>query len=635
MRSRVTPLIVAVLLLCGVAACVPTPAARSTAVTDGRAGVSLVPQPRFVRAFGAAFVWPKRVRIRARSPQERRVGNLLAHFLAANGVSATIESDEANADVRLEAGTGRAPGVGSEGYVLGASRAGVRLEANTGAGLFYGLQSLEQLSVAGIHGLTTPGTTVRDWPRYAWRGMQLDVSRHFFAPAVVERFIDVAAHYKFNVFQWHLTDDQAWRIAIPRYPRLTRVGACQAGTCAYYTLEQIREVVRYARDRYVTIVPEIEVPGHSEAALRAYPQYGCDRAPGTGVYCPTQTTFTFLQNVLAEVAALFPSPYVHLGGDEVDPAPWRRSAYVRALMRRERFTTFPQVQGYITRRLQAFLHTRGKRLAGWDEILQPGVARSAIVTSWRGTKMVVAAVRGGNDVVVATDGPLYFDAFQGERVQEPPASPHMATLAEVYDFDPTPDGLEEAEARRILGAQGSMWTEHIASPEHLFYMAFPRELALSEIVWTPSAEKNWASFLTRLPAQLAWLERNHYPFRIPAPRIAVTGGTINFVAIPGFEQRVDARTDALQVRVKLNEPVRNALLRYTTDGSEPSAASPAYSKPLRLRVNTPGGVRLAVTAFLSGGRRSSTSRCAIRHGTTRWVLARRNASHRWDALVSP
>lgn len=594
----------------------------------------IVPQPRSLHANGDGYSWPKHVRIRANSALERSSARQIAQFLATGGISAAIVAD-GSAGVRLDVGTRRAPGVGAEGYVLTASRTGVRIAANSGAGAFYALQSLEQLSFRNASGLRTPGAIVRDWPRYTWRGMHLDVSRHFFSPAVVERFIAAEAHYKFNVFHWHLTDDLAWRIGIPRYPRLAQIGSCHRGVCAFYTPAQIREVVSYARERFVTVVPEIEIPGHSGAAIRAYPQYACDRTPGTNVYCPTESTFAFLRRVLDDVATLFPGPYVHVGGDEVDTVSWRRSPYVHELMRRERLATYPQVQAVITRRIQADLQRRGKRLVGWDEILQPGLAVSAIVMSWHGTKMTVDSVRRGHDVVVASDGPLYFDAFQGERAQEPRATAHMSTLAQVYDFNPTPDGLSRGKAARILGAQANLWTERIVTPQQLFYMAFPRELALAEILWTPSAGKNWDSFLARLPAQLAWLDRNRYAYRIPAPRIVVHGGRINFVGVAGHVQDADARTDAPRVRVVLSEPAGNAVLRYTTDGREPSAASAAYVGPLQLTVDNSRSVALDVAAYLPDGRRSSISQCVITRASTREVLARVNASHTWAALVSP
>ena len=643
MGLRPALIIVAVLALCcaGAFAWTRAPHAErlsrhTSAIASGGSAtiVSIVPEPRFIRMNGSAFQWPAHVIIRARSAAERNTGTELARFLAAGGVSASFLNDGGHANVWIEAGAGRVRGVGAEGYDLSASRAGVRIAANSGAGLFYGLQTLEQLSIFGPHGLLTPGALVRDWPRFAWRGMHLDVSRHFFAAPVLMRFIDLEAHYKLNVFHWHLTDDQAWRIAIPRYPRLAETGACHAGKCEYYTPEEVRAIVRYARARYVTVIPEIEIPGHSQAALRAYPQFACDRTPGVDVYCPTEATFAFLQNVLDRVAALFPGPYVHIGGDEVDPSSWRRSRYVRALMRSKRLENGAQLQAYMTRRIAAYLRSRGKRLVGWDEILSPWTSRGAIVMSWHGAKTVMAAVRRRNDVVVAADGPLYFDAFQGERAQEPRATEHMSTLAQVYDFNPVPDGLASGEEHRILGAQANLWTERIATPEHLFYMALPRELALAEILWTPSAGKNWASFLKRLPAQLAWLDNNHYGYRIPAPRMSVTGGRLSFVGVPGFVQRAAARTDAREVRVTLSEPAPNASLHYSLDGSDPLAASPVYVRPLIVRLDR-GGVTVAVAAFLRDGRRSSISRCAIRRVSTRELRTPRNASHTWDALVSP
>jgi|GEM_PF-734143 len=597
--------------------------------------LGIVPQPRSVTAYSATYPLPASIAISASNADERNVAGFAAQFLHERGITASIVAAGAPAILRLEqiaqAVYPAAPVRGA--YTLHIGSDGITIRANDGAGLFYGLQTLEQMfpgnGTSAIH-----YAEIGDAPAFSWRGIHLDVSRHFFGVPVVERYIDVAAHYKLNVFHWHLTDDQGWRIEIKRYPRLTQIASCRAGTqidkdptdldgkryCGYYTQQQIRGVVAYAKRRYVTIVPEIEMPGHSTAALAAYPQYACSPGPFqvaqtwgvlSEIYCPTEQTFTFLSGVLAEVAQLFPGTYVHAGGDEVPKNAWRKSAFVHALMQRERLQTYDAVQGYFERRIERSLRALDRRMVGWDEILDAGVTQTATVMSWRGDVGGIRAAKRGNDVVMSPDRPLYFDAYQGDENDEPEAIGNLSTPQMIYDYDPTPRTLDAEQAKHVLGVQGNLWTEYIGTESYLFYMLLPRELALSEIAWTPRALHNWDSFVTRTRTQYAWLDAHHYNYRIPNPTFS-TNATLRMSNVSPSVRTVSAQTDASSVDVSIDDEVAGAAIRYTTDGSTPTAASAGYTGPLHYALQP--GERITVTAIavLPGGRTSTPSELILR-----------------------
>ncbi|MEA2666134.1 MAG: hexosaminidase [Candidatus Eremiobacteraeota bacterium] len=569
------------------------------------AAVPVVPHPRYARVGSGLYLWPPRAHIALRGLGEGIVARDLRSVLAANGVRVTLPApDRAHAPANITLEVARVPDarLGDEGYELRVDRRGVTMRANTEHGLFYALRTLEQLSSRSASGFTSQAVTVVDRPEYRWRGIHLDVARHFFPVPVVERYIDLAAHYKLNTFHWHLTDDQAWRLRSHRYLAL---GAGRES----YSEADVREVVAYAARRYVTVVPEIDLPAHADAALRAYPNLACAH----GTLCTTGAGLAFARGVLGDAAALFPSLYVHTGGDEV-PSP--------ALAAQPRFTND----------LEGYLRARGRRLVGWDEILTPRLSPRAVVMVWTSRKRAAEAVRHGNDVVLAS-GALYFDAAQGDAAQEPRASAHMSTLEQVYDYVVMPSGLSAREARHVLGAQANLWTEHVATPERLFAMALPRELALAEVLWTPRERKSWGSFLARLPAQLAWLDAHGYPFRIPNASFALSGGPARFKAVPGHVQAVRTWTAAPSLTVTLSVPLGGAAIRYTTDGSAPSAASRLYRGPFTVALGA-APVRLRAAAFYHG-RAGAVSECAIARTSRFSLRAHRNASASWSALVSP
>ncbi|HKJ01954.1 MAG TPA: family 20 glycosylhydrolase [Longimicrobiales bacterium] len=468
---------------------------------------------------------------------------------------------------------------------------------------------------------------VADAPRFPYRGMHLDVARHFFGPDFVKRYIDQLARYKINRFHWHLTDDQGWRIEIKRYPRLTEVGARRAETMVeknfepfvgdstpyggFYTQDEIRDVVAYARERYVTIVPEIEMPGHSLAALAAHPGLACTPGPfevGTrwgvyeDIYCPREETFEFLENVLTEVMDLFPGPYIHIGGDEAPKARWEASDVARDVIRREGLADEEELQSWFVQRIARFLDAHGRRLIGWDEILEGGLAPNATVMSWRGTEGGIDAARQGHDVIMTPSSHLYLDFYQGDPAQEPLAIGGYLPLERVYAFEPVPAELTPAEARHILGAQGNLWTEYIATEEHAEYMAFPRALALAEVTWSPASARGFADFARRLPWQLDRLDAAGIHYRIPD----VTG----LDGAGGDRLTLDKK-----VTLTLGAPARG-VIRYTLDGSEPLTTSPAYRSPLEVNVED-GPAVVAARVFLADGRAGPVRRATFTRATPR------------------
>jgi hexosaminidase len=434
--------------------------------------------------------------------------------------------------------------LGPEGYRLEVRPGVVTIIASAAAGAFYATQTLRQLLPPAVFrsarvddvAWTMPAVSITDRPRFPWRGMHLDVSRHFMPKEFVEKYIDLLALHKMNRFHWHLTDDQGWRIEIKKYPRLTQVGAWRDQTLVgkpdrdstknvfdrkrhggFYTQDDIREVVEYARERFVTIVPEIEMPGHSQAAIAAYPALGnfgdSIFRPWTiwGVSAhivnPSDSTIAFMENVLSEVMALFPGPYVHIGGDEAVKTEWKASARAQARMKAHDLKTEDELQSWFTSRIGAFLTAHGRRLIGWDEILEGGLAPNAVVMSWRGTAGGIAAARAGHDVVMTPASHTYFDRYQSSSTNaEPLAIGGFLPIDTVYSYEPVPAELAPAAATHVLGTQGQVWTEYIEGPKNVEYMAFPRECALAEVAWTPAARKNFADFMTRLPRHLERLE---------------------------------------------------------------------------------------------------------------------------------
>lgn len=392
-------------------------------------------------------------------------------------------------------------------------------------GVFYALQSLLQLvSTDSLGNLRIPCVQINDESRFQWRGMHLDVSRHFFSKEFVKKYIDYLAMYKMNTFHWHLTDDQGWRIEIKKYPKLTQVGGRRNGTLishassetpimdttnygGFYTQDDVREIVAYAKARHITVVPEIEMPGHAKAAISAYPFLSCtgkqievEKTWGVfeEVFCTKDSVFDFMENVLTEVMELFPSTYIHVGGDECPKVAWKTCPICQARIKELGLKNEEELQSYFIHRIEKFLNSHHRKLIGWDEILQGGLSPHSAVMSWQGEEGGIAAAKKGNNVVMTPDSYCYLNYYQGDPANEPMAIGGYTTLEKVYSYDPTPASLNLAEQKYILGAQGNMWTEYIDSGKLLEYMLFPRLCALSEVVWSPKAVKNFVDFRTRL-----------------------------------------------------------------------------------------------------------------------------------------
>lgn len=409
-----------------------------------------------------------------------------------------------------------------EGYLLTVGRTGISVEARTQAGLFYGMQTLVQL--IAVNGKNLPRLEITDFPRFPYRGLHLDVGRHMFPPEFIKRYLDLMARFKFNHFHWHLTEDQGWRIEIKKYPKLQEMAAWRNETIVghagksdhydgqryggFYSQEEIRDIVRYAAERHITIIPEIEMPGHSRAALAAYPSLGCTGGPYTvattwgvfdDVYCAgKEETFVFLQDVLDEVMELFPGTYIHIGGDEVPKKRWKECRHCQQRIRKEKLKNEHELQSYFIQRIEKYLNSKGRQIIGWDEILEGGLAPNATVMSWRGEEGGIAAARQQHAVIMTPGNWCYLDHYQASPETEPLAIGGLTPVEEVYSYEPLPEALSETEQKFILGAQGNVWTEYMKTPDHVEYMVYPRALALAEVVWSPREKKNYPDFLHRL-----------------------------------------------------------------------------------------------------------------------------------------
>lgn len=488
------------------------------------------------------------------------------------------------------------PLIGTEGYTLTVGKDGILIAANARAGIIYGMQSLFQTlpQVQTNRELKVPAMEITDYPRFKWRGMHLDVGRHFFSADVVKAYIDLIAAYKINTFHWHLVDDQGWRIEIKKYPALTAVGAWrvdrtdrpwdirpqakpgqEATYGGYYTQEQIKEVIAYAKIRNVNIVPEIEMPGHVASAIAAYPNLSCSQKtqlPLTGGnysgassnYCAgNEEVFTFLEEVLNEVVALFPSKYIHIGGDEVDKTSWKSCPRCQARMKTLGLKNENELQSYFITRMEKFLISKQKRMIGWDEILEGGLAPEATVMSWRGEAGGIEAAKMNHEVVMTPDYPLYFDHYQAGPEGEPLAFGGFNTLKKVYHYEPVPKELNAEQAKYVLGAQANIWTEHITTKEHLEYMLLPRMLALAEVVWSPVQAKSWDAFSERLKYHFKGFEQKGYRFSPGNYTVAIKPAVIN-----------GKLTAAL-----LSDAV-NGEIFYTLNGDVPTIGSLKYTGPV-------------------------------------------------------
>jgi hexosaminidase len=509
-----------------------------------------------------------------------------------------------------------------ESYALRIDEAGIHLQAPSARGLFYGLQTLRQLLEQSSAADGLPHLAIQDAPRFGWRGLHLDVGRHVFPMAYIKKQLDLMARYKFNTLHWHLTDDQGWRLQSDRYPRLTEVGAWRKQTPIYsrtgetrydgkryggfYTQAQAREIVDYARKLHITVVPEIEMPGHAVAALAAYPELACTPGPfqvrvdwgvDDNVFCPSEQTFAFIEGMLDEVLAIFPSEYIHVGGDEAPTVRWEQSALAQDIIRREGLKDEHALQGWFMRRVEAYLQQHGRRMLAWDEMLAGDPARSTTIMAWRGVDEGIKAARRGHDVVMTPVSYAYFDYCQSVSSDEP-YCPGQLPISQVYAFDPVPEALTPAQARHVVGGQANLWTEHIRTAEHAEYMLWPRALAMSEVLWTPQAARQWRAFEQRLAPQFAALGRLDVNFRIPEVQ-GIHGDVLSLQP---------------QARVALAAPLADAAIVYTLDGSTPGAGSATYRTPLALALGE-APVTLAARLRLADGRLGPVTRASYARTT--------------------
>lgn len=600
--------------------------------TLSTAAINLIPQPSRITTTGGYYSLNENTTI-AVTPETEQIGHYLAQIITKHtGWEPTVlplsNRDEPDLIIlTIDSLTGS----GDEGYHLNIDEKQLLLSAASPAGVFYGCQTLRQLLPSRpqeIEQVKQSGTwqiptlRISDSPRFAWRGMMLDVSRHFFPKEFIKDLIDYLAYHKLNTFHWHLMDDQGWRVEIKQYPKLTEIGAWRVeregqlwhqrplqepGETAtyggYYTQEEIREIVAYAKERFITIVPEIEMPAHITCALAAYPELSCTGGPFTvppgsiwplkDIYCAgRETTFQFLENVLTEIIDLFPSTYIHVGGDEANKGEWEKCDSCQARIIAEGLQNEAELQSYFIRRIERFLKSKNRKLIGWDEILEGGLAPDAAVMSWRGTKGGIAAARAGHEVVMSPVSHCYLNCYQGELYLEPLAQSRYLPLSKVYSFDPVPDQLSAEQARFIIGAQANLWAEFVPTPEHAEYMLFPRLSALSEVLWSPESTRDWETFRHRIIDFMPFYEFYGINYSTSSNQVRLLTKLHKF-------------RKGLTIRMYTETP--DLALHYTLDGSIPTPAAPLYSRPIRIKQSAD----LRAAALEDGKTTSPVSRLSI------------------------
>ncbi|HVS93885.1 MAG TPA: family 20 glycosylhydrolase [Mucilaginibacter sp.] len=573
--------------------------------------IAIIPEPVSVTPTEGEYILPKAIVISAPVKPEMKevIATLRQRFSVPTGAHVTVLTSAAKPAIRLLLNKTADTVIGNEGYYLSVTKNGIAIRANGPAGLFYGVQSLVQLfpkeivsdkKVSGVQ-WAAPCVQITDYPRFKWRGLMLDVARHFFTKQEVEQYIDNMSKYKYNILHMHLTDDEGWRIEIKSLPRLTTVGAYNVKKVGYfgtfpppgpdepkdyggfYTQEDIKEIVQYAKDRFMNILPEIDVPGHSLAAVVAYPELSC--TPGADKYqvrsgehfmnftkegikagidntlCPAnEKVYVFLDKVLTEVARMFPFGYIHMGGDECAKNFWEQSDSVKALMQREHLTTQEQVQSYFEKRVEKIVESKGKKFLGWDEILEGGLAPDAIVMSWRGVKGGIEAAKMGHEVVMSPTTYAYLDYMNGDPAIEPRVY-SMLRLSKVYSYNPVPDSVD---SKLIIGTQANLWTEQVYNTRHMEYMTWPRAFAVAENAWTPNARKNWDDFVGRVEKHLARFDVAQIKY---APSM--------YDPIFNIKMRPDSTME-----VELQTEVKGLDIYYSFDNSFPDNFYPKYTAPL-------------------------------------------------------
>ena len=594
------------------------------AVQAQQPAIHLIPQPVDLQTSTGAYTLTKATNVGYNKPEARAVAEMLVQKLnVPTGLGLTAQTGKKGVIQLNLLDTDNAQ-IGREGYILEATSKGIVISANQPAGLFYGMQTLLQLLPKEIESRkaakatwTIPAVKITDYPRFGWRGIMLDVSRNFFSKADVKTYIDEIARLKYNTFHWHLTDDNGWRIEIKSLPKLTSVGAWRVpraghfgeradpkpGEAAtdggFYTQEDIKEIVRYAQERNVTIVPEIDVPGHSMAAIAAYPELSCTKNPNTYVNPGTafsewygngtfkmlventldpseEKVYEFLDKVFTEVAALFPNQYIHVGGDECYKGYWAEDASCQELMKKLKIHHVEDLQGYFMGRVEKILTAKGKKLLGWDEILEGGISPGATVMSWRGIKGGIEAAQLGHDVVMTPTTFAYIDYNQGDPTIDPPIYAGLR-VSKSYSFEPVPDGVD---AKYILGGQGNLWSEQIPSLRHAQYMTYPRAWALADVYWSPKTSKNWDNFARRM--------ETHFE-RADVAEINYSKAVYDAIIKTSMKDG--------KLMLELGSELADLDIFYTLDDTMPDRYSTKYTQPVAI---PDGPVNLRVITYRQG-----------------------------------
>lgn len=561
-----------------------------------RKRIHLIPEPVSVKEQSGEFILDNSVSLYLK-PKDKQLQQSLKWFSDKIQLSTGVNINHTNGSKKIIIAINESMDntIGKEGYQLKVTPENVTLTANTAAGAFYGLQTIIQLLPPDIEAKTKsntnwtiPAVEITDYPRFGWRGLMLDVSRHFFTKQEVKNFIDEMVKYKYNTFHWHLTDDQGWRIEIKSLPELTKKGAFSVkrtgkwGTFlpalaneeptygGYYTQDDIREIVKYAHDRYVTILPEIDVPGHSLAMITTYPslsstqkQYSVNAGWRTlpqddnSLDPSNENVYKTLDKVFTEVAKLFPCPYIHVGGDEAYKGYWEKNPNCQKLMAKEGLKNVEELQSYFIKRLEKILQSKGKKLIGWDEILQGGIAPEATVMSWRGMNGGIEAAKMNHPVVMTPWDYVYLDLYQGDPLVEPDTY-GLCRLSDSYNYEPVPEGIDE---KLILGGQGNLWTESVPTFRHLEYMVWPRSIALAEVYWSPKSKKNWPDFFDRL---------EHEFIRLDAADINYAKSCYNVIFKP-------LRGEGGDLSITMNTEVPGLDIYYTFDNTNPDLHAAKYN----------------------------------------------------------
>jgi hexosaminidase len=608
------------------------------AQTDANMGI--IPAPVSVIKKTGTFKLDKTVVLVSADSKNEKIADLLNTAIVAKGGFALREAKSSGAERAVVLTSAGADALPLEGYKISITDKKITLTGKD-AGLFYAVQSLTQLLPEKQgNQILVAAAEINDYPRFKYRGMHLDVCRHMFPVSFVKKYIDLMSQYKINNFHWHLTEDQGWRIEIKKYPKLTSIGSSRNGTIigrhpgvgtdntvykGFYTQDEVREVVAYAASRYINVIPEIEMPGHASAAIAAYPELSCfpdkdtfvdAKTPWSGsrkgkqvqqqwgvfddVFVPSENTFKFLEGVLDEVIALFPSKYIHIGGDESPKEYWKESQFCQDLIKKLGLKDEHELQSYFIQRMEKYINSKGRSIIGWDEILEGGLAPNATVMSWRGVEGGIAAAKQDHDVIMTPGGPigLYFDHKQSSSTDEPTNIGGLAPYSIAYAYDPMPKELTAEQQKHVIGVQANLWTEYIQTPAKVEYMILPRMFALSEIAWSQVARKDLKNFSEeRIPVHLARLDKTGTNYWVPTP-LGQSDKTMN----------------GEDFSLELKAPIPGAKIYYTLDLSRPSENATLYSNAIK--VNVPKGQKrvLKTIVIAPSGKRSVVAETILNNG---------------------